>query len=189
MGKNKFIIDGYVFETSKDYESARKEKEAIEYVKSKSDMRNPQLVYKIYNQLIDKGTFKTVIGYEFLRELQKFSIENGIVAKDRIRNITVKKQDIIKKVAPENPSEVAKRAEEYKEKYELEKAGKIGYRITIGVLAAVIAVMLFITYRTPYSIFTNYENKIINKYEHWEKELSEREKKIEEQEKKLGINE
>lgn len=185
MGKNKFIIDGYVFETSKDYENALKEKEAIEYMKKKSDLRNPQVVYKIYNQLIDKGTFKTVIGYEFLREIQKYSIENGMVTKDRVRNITIKKQDIIKKVAPENPSEEAKKAAEYKEKYELEKAGKTSYRIVIGVLVAVIAVMLFITYRTPYSIFTNYENKIINKYEHWEKDLSDREQKIEEQEKNL----
>lgn len=189
MGENKFIIDGYMFETSKDYEGALKEKEAIEHMKSKSDLRNPQVSYKAYNQLVDKGTFKTVIGYEFLRELQKYAIENGTVTKDKIRNITVRKQDIIKKVAPDNPSEEAKKAMEFKQRLELEKAGKTSYKIIIAVLSAIIVLMMAITYKTPYSIFTNYENKIIDKYEQWESELSQREEKIKEQEKKLGITE
>lgn len=187
MSANKFILEGYMFETAKDYEHALKEKEAIEVMKSKSDLRNPQIAYKVYNQLVDKGTFRTVIGYEFLRELQKSAIENGTVTKEKIRNITIKKQDIIKKVAPENPSAEAKKAMEYKQKYEMEKAGKTSYKIIIAVLAAVIFIIIGITYKTPYSVFTNYEDKIIDKYEHWEKELSEREHKIEEQEKKLGI--
>lgn len=187
MGQSKFIIDGYMFETSKDYENALKEKQAIEHMKLNSDLRNPQVSYKAYNQLVDKGTFKTVIGYEFLRELQKYAIENGTVTKDKIRNITVRKQDVIKKVAPDNPSDEAKKAMEYKQKLELEKAGKTSYKIIIAVLSAIIVLILIITYKTPYSIFTNYENKIIDKYEDWEKELSEREDNIKEQEKKLGI--
>ena len=62
----------------------------------------------------------------------------------------------------------------------------------ILVLIVVIGVMLFITSRNQYSIFTyftNYEenirNEIVNEYEEWQQQLEEKEKELEERELKL----
>ena len=62
----------------------------------------------------------------------------------------------------------------------------------ILVLIVVIGVMLFITSRNQYSIFTyftNYEenirNEIVNEYEEWQQQLEEKEKELEERELRL----
>ena len=58
----RFILDGFVFSTRKDYERACKEKETIEYLVANSNMSDMKAVLKIYNKAVEKKSFQTVIG-------------------------------------------------------------------------------------------------------------------------------
>ena len=48
----RFILDGFVFSTRKDYERACKEKETIEYLVANSNMSDMKAVLKIYNKAV-----------------------------------------------------------------------------------------------------------------------------------------
>ena len=50
----RFILDGFVFSTRKDYERACKEKETIEYLVANSNMSDMKAVLKIYNKAVEK---------------------------------------------------------------------------------------------------------------------------------------
>ena len=47
--------------------------------------------------------------------------------------------------------------------------------------------MMVLMYFSDNATIINYENKIIDRYEHWEQELKEREQAVKEKEKELGI--
>ena len=49
----RFILDGFVFSTRKDYERACKEKETIEYLVANSNMSDMKAVLKIYNKAVE----------------------------------------------------------------------------------------------------------------------------------------
>ena len=68
------------------------------------------------------------------------------------------------------------------EKYKISSRNK---NIIIAFLVFIIAGMLVISQLTPYSVFSDYENKIINQYEEWEKELEAREAAVTERENAL----
>ena len=67
----RFILDGFVFSTRKDYERACKEKETIEYLVANSNMSDMKAVLKIYNKAVEKKSFQTVIGLEFIEKYAK----------------------------------------------------------------------------------------------------------------------
>ena len=75
--------------------------------------------------------------------------------------------------------------ERYKKACENAQSGLAMRNIIIGVLVVVIIAMMIITYKTKYSVFTYFtdykaqmEEELIDKYEKWEKELEEKEKKL-----------
>lgn len=169
MNTSKRELDGYVFLNKRDFVKAGKEKEAVEHMKSSVDWKNPSIAYKLYNKILDKNSFSTIIGVDFLRELREIIVTSGINTKEGLRPIPVKKQEV--------------KVDEYREIYENKRVSGWIKNIIIAFLLVIIAGMLTVAYFTPYSIFTDYENKIKDKYSAWEQELSEREAALEEQEK------
>lgn len=57
----RFILDGFVFSTRKDYERACKEKETIEYLVANSNMSDMKAVLKIYNKAVEKSRFRRLL--------------------------------------------------------------------------------------------------------------------------------
>lgn len=64
------------------------------------------------------------------------------------------------------------------------------FRVTVfisGMLAVCVLAMFLITATADNATILNYETKLINRYEEWEKELTEREVSLSEKEEALGI--
>lgn len=169
MEENKRELDGYAFVSKRDFVKAEKEKGIVEQMKSGLDWRNPSVAYKLYNKILDKNSFNTIIGIDFLRELRDTIVKSGINTEEGLRPIPVKKQEV--------------KVDEYQERYEGMKVANRIKKIVIAFLVLTIAGMLGVSYFAPYSIFSNYEEKIKDQYSAWEEELSEREAALKEKEK------
>ena len=186
---SKYELNGYAFADAADFERAKKEKETIAYISANTDMTDMKALYKIYKAAVEKKSFQTVFGLEYIKDIRDRLVGSGTVTEDLLEPIPVGKV-VIKKVV-----ETPVTAEEREWKKEQEKAENMRFKnivknFLIIVLCMVIGVMLFVTYRYKYSIFTyftNYKEKmrdeISDEYKEWEQELDKREKAIEEKEK------
>ncbi len=67
-----YKVKDYKFETEKEAKEAQSELKAVEYLRTKVDMNQPQAALEIYRQLIDQDIFHTIVGYDFLKGLQNF---------------------------------------------------------------------------------------------------------------------
>ena len=176
----RFILDGFVFSTRKDYERACKEKETIEYLVANSNMSDMKAVLKIYNKAVEKKAFQTVIGLEFIENMRKRLLSSGIV-KEKMSGKSITDKDVLEK-----------NVEKYKNAYEAEKAGKKIKNMAIVFLCILLIAVIFITVKSKYSVFTyftdyksNMENELIDKYEKWEQDLSDKEKALDKREKEI----
>lgn len=89
-------VNGFQFESATDYAEAKKEAEAIEYIVSKMDISDPQIAVKVYYKLLDRRNLKTIVGFNFLKELRDFCISSGLVTKEQIRSIYYPSSEDIK---------------------------------------------------------------------------------------------
>ncbi len=180
MTEEKFIIDGFEFQTRSDYMKAKKEQEAVLYMKEKSEWELPKVALKIYNKLLDNNTFHTIIGYEFLKDLRRIVISGNVIEENYLRNIVIPDLENGK-----NPSSFqhTDEAKKYKELYENALSGRLITKIIIGFLIVIIIGMNVITYqRNNSSVLSNYEEQIVNKYEDWQTSLEKKEKDLEQRE-------
>lgn len=180
---HQFELEGYLFQNQEEYEKAKKELVVTTYIRSNSNLENTTLSLKAYHKFVEKASFQTVIGYSFLKELQDKIKKDNSIPQNKIPAIPIKEVKPEKrKKTGESRFEEAKRAERFQMLYEKEKAKKISTRIIIGFLICIIMGMLLVAQFTPYSIFTNYEEKIIDKYENWQVELEQREAQLNQRE-------
>lgn len=154
-------------------------------------MADMKALYKLYKMSVEKKSFQTIFGLQYLEEIRKRLIGSGVVEKDLLEPIPV--QTVMEKKAKE-PGYLnnADQTEKYKKAYENAKAGNKIRTFFIIILFVVIAVMVGITYKSQYSVFTyftnykeNMKNEILNEYENWESDLNKREKKVKEKEQQL----
>lgn len=170
-----YRVDGFSFETEEEARKAKKELDGIAYIRTQTKMNDPDVIFSLYSRLVEKQIFETAVGIEFLRELQSY-----------LESVPyIKKEDIVPIPVPDKGFEENQRLrEEQRAVRRQQEAGseqvyRRRYRITgvlCAVLAAIVAGMFAITYISGNNtnIF-NYEQKIIDKYEAWEQELSQRE--------------
>jgi hypothetical protein len=193
MAENKdFIVDGFIFGTQEDADLAQKEKKRIERIDEKMDYDDSQTIIAVLNKAIDSRVFKTPIGYEFLRKLQKAAKNNPPKGDsqyvDEIPDIPVygtfslRESDVIvaKKVTPSTKKPPKQKQEAFSRKTSV---------ILNVILFVLVIVMFFITLNGSSPNILNYERALQNRYAAWEKELSDREAVIRDKEKELLINE
>jgi len=169
--EQKFIFQGFTFDDEKQLVLAKKEAEAIEYLRAKTDFGNMEQLLTLYNRILDRGMMETVIGNNFLKEIRKNLIHSGLFTEEQIRPVPP---------LPETKKR-KKREEEQKKSRErilLEHAQRQNtiLKIVCGFLVALVIGMFVITLtgkRSPLAI--RYEEEIINKYASWAQELTERE--------------
>lgn len=187
----KYVLDGYLFANAAELERAKKEQETIQYLTANTNMADMKALYKLYKMSVEKKSFQTIFGLQYLEEIRKRLIGSGVVEEDLLEPIPVQTA-AIKKPKGTDRTNTMDQTEKYKKAYENAKAGNKIRTFFIIVLFVVIAVMVGITYKSQYSVFTyftnykeNMKNEILNEYENWESDLNKREKKIKEKEQQL----
>lgn len=179
--ENKFTFQGHTFDDEKQLIVAKKEAEAIEYLRSKTDFNNMNQLMKLYDRILDKDMMETVIGIEFLTEIRGMLIRSGMFTEEQIRPVPL---------LPE-ARKMKKRTEERKRSRErilLEQVQKQNtiLKIVCAFLFVLVVAMFAITLtgkRSPLAI--RYEEQILNKYASWADELTQREQGLREYVKRL----
>lgn len=115
MKDQEYKLHGYSFADFEEYREAKREAESVDYIRAKTDFNDLSLITKLYHKLIDRQTFRTVIGYEFLKELQNKILEGGISTLDSLPGINIRKQTSI--LQPKDDTKAQKSAEEYRIKH------------------------------------------------------------------------
>lgn len=197
MDKAPYQVDGYGFMGKSEYERALKEKETVSYLMATTDLTDTKALLKIYNRSIEKESFRTVVGLEYMGRLRRNIVKSGVVSAESLAPIPVKTMSRSGQSAradKDSPSVEALKAqvERYKEACESAKTGRVIKNITIFVLVALLAAILFLTYKSQYSVFTyftNYKekmrNEVIDEYEEWQSTLEEKEQELEQREQTL----
>jgi len=180
LKENEYKVSGYSFTNLQIYKEAKREAETIDYIKANTDLKDLNKVLKLYHKLVERKTLKTIIGYEFLKELQEKILKEGIISKDNLPCIQIEvegKQYQIYSNTLEHDREQKNNTltEEYRIRHR-------NSRIINAFLVIIIVVMFIMSFIRDRSISPNYENDIINKYSAWEEDLNAREKAIEGQE-------
>ena len=182
-----YKVGNYEFETQTQAQVAQKEVEGIRYIRSQTNMDDPDVVLQLYNSLILKEVFVTPVGFDFLRQLQEYLNTIPYIKNEDIFPIPVYRPELAEEDDPEQERAVKARAEKRRKKKEKEFRAqqKRKHRDYHGayvvstffavVFALVIAGMFAITYLSDDNVtILNYENAIIDKYEDWQKSLDEK---------------
>lgn len=175
--KNNNIVNGFFFENDAEAVQAGKEADGIRYIREKTDMDNPEMVLHVYNKMIQQNLFETAVGFSYLKDLQEYLQSIPFIRKEDIRPIPVQHPILLESLKRNRRAEAKKKPEkkkpqvvnaDYKMRYRMMRALSI-------VLAICVAAMFAITATTDNATILNYETQLIDKYEAWEQELTERE--------------
>ncbi len=180
MNDKEYTVAGYSFSEAHEYKEAKKEAETIEYIKANTDLTDINKAVKLYHKLVERKTLRTIVGYAFLKELQGRIIQEGVIAKENLPCIRIERDKKQVKVYTG-----ALDHEQERKHQDIQKDYKIRIRnlhIIIGFLVGIIIVMILISVFSDRSVFSNYENKVVNKYSAWEESLDAREKALKEKE-------
>lgn len=199
-----YVVSGIIFRSEEEYNDALSDEKNIEYISSKINMSDTATLIKLYKSLIKKRTLKTTVGFVFLKKiydeilLSEDYIENDIPVIDLSEYIDgygvdesasqMKTEEEVNNKLKKKKNKTAKK--EYPVNIELEKSKNINKLLSgcIVLLIATVIAMFFITLKSDTITYNNAKNSVINDYEEWENELSEREKEIIRKEEELGIN-
>lgn len=192
MAKDQFRIGEYSFLSREEYERARKEKETVAYLQANTSPNDHKALLKVYNRSVEKGSFRTVIGIQYLSELRKKLAVSGIVTEEALAPVPIPSAASGKRTERPDTSLMEKQVARYQEAYESARAGRIIKNVAILVLVAVIIAILLITYQSRYSVFTYFTNyketmreELIDEYVDWETQLEQKEQELREKEEAL----
>lgn len=182
---------GFAFPDEKMMEKALKESEGIRYVKSSADLTDPQVVFKVYRQMVSQRLFETPVGYAFLYELQEYLWTNPAISNDSIPPIPVAAPRQVPAApgvrarteqtqgAPRVRTEVRTKIVHKTEVKNVDYKIKFKACMSVCVVLLLIVIGMFAVTATSGNInIINYENALIEKYENWETQLKEREEKL-----------
>lgn len=180
---SEYRIHGFLFETEREADIAKKEIEGIQYVKSKVDLKDPDMVLQLYCKVIDQGLFQTPVGISFLKEMQEYLEAEPFIRTKDIPPIPIKQEVVIEETVIERKRS---RKNSVNKIYEINYKERFVYSAVINVLLLVAVICMFWIVSTSGNVnILNYENRLIDKYEKWEQELEQREQLIQEKEMEL----
>lgn len=172
--KNNLEVDGFEFSSRHDALVAENELNGVEYLKKKTNMKSPRTVLVVYNKIVSEGLFHTPVGISYVRELQKFLIDNKEIDNNSIQNVHVEplQAGISKKNMVDKIAQVFSNSRHaYRERLKVAL-------ITNVILVIIIIAMFIITTTSSNSNILNYQEKLENKYAAWDQELTERENEL-----------
>ena len=179
-----YNVDGFLFEDEATAELAKKEEEGVRFIKERTALNNPEVVFKLYKKLLEQELFVTPVGQRFLVELQNVLLSSGYIPSADIPPIKVAKIEM-QKVQEERPVQKLTNKIDKKVGGEYRKPFYIALFFAIVFGVSVIG-MFFINELSSNSVtILNYREEIINEYAGWEVELKEKEAELREREKAL----
>ena len=167
----KLTFQGHTFDDEKQLITAKKEAEAVEYLRAKTDFGNMNNLMKLYNRILDRDMMETVVGIEFLKEIRETLLSSGMFKADQIRPVPLLPE--VKKL--KKRKEVQKRS---REMTLLERSNRQNTTLKVVCFFLVLTVVgMFAIVLTgtgsPWAL--NYEEQILNKYSSWSEELQTKE--------------
>ena len=180
-----YNVDGFLFEDEATAELAKKEEEGVRFIKERTALNNPEVVFKLYKKLLEQELFVTPVGQRFLVELQNVLLSSGYIPSADIPPIKVARVEV-QKVQEERPVQKVTNKIDKKVGGEYRKPFYIALFFALVFGASVIG-MFFINELSSNSVtILNYREEIINEYAGWEAELREREKALKEREEAMS---
>lgn len=181
-----YTVSGYHFKTKETATEAKNELNAIKYVSAKTDTKDPRQVYLLYNKLLDRELFKTLVGINYLRELQQFLYLSDEVPNDKIRPIPIhyELQEILDtRREVTNHKSVIMRVERERDRYKNFFVKSVIVNVALIVVIIAIAI-LFLTSSNP--TILNYETKLQDRYAGWQEQIESQEASLKAWEKELN---
>ncbi|MBP3609851.1 MAG: hypothetical protein J6J42_05880 [Lachnospiraceae bacterium] len=169
--ENKFTFQGHTFDDEKQLIAAKKEAEAIEYLRAKTDFNNANNLMKLYNRILDKDMMETVVGIEFLKEIRTMLLNCGMFREEQIRPVPLLPE--VKKLKKRKEIQTRSRERTLLERSERQNTVLKTVCFFLVVLVVGMFVIVLTGTRSPLAI--RYEEQIINKYAAWAQELQEKE--------------
>lgn len=183
--KDNLLVSGYRFGSLADAKAASEEAKKIQYFREKITGRNPRTLLAIYDKMVDEKVFLTPVGWEYLKELQRRMLREGIAQED-IRPIPMYATYVHDK---DEGKESAFTRQRIRPSRRI-KPNRFHISVLINLLLAVLVIAMFvITLKSDNPNILNYENVIVNRYAQWEQELTERERALREREQELFMEE
>lgn len=203
---NGVIVSGFEFYNAAEAKQAQKEEAGVKYIQEKIDMDEPEVILQIYNKMVEQNLFETAVGYSYLKQLQDYlkmlpgaeaekilpifvqhpALEKNLLGEQntKMRSVEQNQDGQFTEVRGEDSSRKSERLlqTDYKKKFQVAA-------FFCGILAICVVAMFAITATADSPTILNYETKLINRYEKWEQELSEREAAVSQKEEELGIGE
>lgn len=168
---NKFTFQGHTFDDEKQMIAAKKEAEAIEYLRSKTDFSNMNNLMKLYDRILDRNMMETVVGIGFLKEIRETLINSGMFTEGQIRPVPLLPE--VKKL--KKRKEIQKRNRERTQLERCERQITILKVICFFLVVLVIGMFAIVLTGTRSPLAIRYEEQILDKYASWAQELQEQE--------------
>ncbi|MCR4697497.1 MAG: hypothetical protein K5654_09325 [Lachnospiraceae bacterium] len=175
------VVDDYAFSSMEEANVARLEKDKIDRLNEKLVNADNEILYKVYNKSIEKNTFRTPVGMEFMKNTRNILKDDSSYC-DKLPPIPV--------IVNENKARNDEKNDDIKKYKEDAKKNIALFRwsLFINLVLVVIVIVFFVitaTSKNPNII--NYENVLIDKYSSWDQELTERERAVKEKEAEFNI--
>ena len=179
--EKKFTFQGHTFDDEKQLIAAKKEAEAIDYLRAKTDFSNMNNLMKLYDRILDRDMMETVVGIEFLKEIREKLISSGMFTEEQVRPVPLLPE--VKKM--KKRKEIQKRSRERTLLERSEQQNTVLKVVCFFLVVLVIGmfVILLTGKRSPLAI--RYEEQLINKYASWATEIQEKEEYLREYVRKL----
>ncbi|MCR4673499.1 MAG: hypothetical protein K5675_00690 [Lachnospiraceae bacterium] len=169
------IVDGFMFHSEEEYQSALKEQKAVTYLKQQMSGKNATEILRIYNQLLEQKLFHTEVGYSFLHDIYVSLQIQKTIPNNEIPAIDIERK--VEKVPEKTPVKKERNSSSSQVKT---------LRVMVIALLVVVVGMFVITLTGSNPTILDYETKIQNKYATWEQQLTEREAAVSKREAELN---
>ncbi len=178
------IVGDYMFSTLEEANVAKLEMDKIEKLTEKLGDADDEMLYKVYNRSIEKNTFRTPVGLEFMKVLKK-RLEKSRKVKDDILPIPVSVNNLEIKEANDKQDDIKKVRDDVRKFSTFFK-----WSLFVNAILVIVIIALFvITSTADNPNIINYENALIDKYSSWETELNEKDKELRAKERELDERE
>ena len=178
------IVGDYMFSTLEEANVAKLEMDKIEKLTEKLGDADDEMLYKVYNRSIEKNTFRTPVGLEFMKVLKK-RLEKSRKVKENILPIPVSVNNLEIKEVNDKQDDIKKVRDDARNFSTFFK-----WSLFVNAILVIVIIALFvITSTADNPNIINYENALIDKYSSWETELNEKDKELRAKERELDERE
>lgn len=169
-----FHFQGHTFDDEKQLIAAKKEAEAIEYLRAKTDFTNMNTLRKLYDRILDRSMMETAVGIDFLKEIREILLGSGMFTEEQLRPVPLLPE--VKKIKKRKEFEKRSRERTLLERAERQNTILKVVCFFLSVLVVGMFVIALTGKRSPWTL--RYEEQLINKYALWAAEIEAREEYV-----------